>query len=301
MSRVRVLTAVACLSAATFTTVPARAADAPAAEPAPPYTLTAHIDLVSRYYLRGLTKTYGNPTIGGNKVADAPESDKPALQWGADFVHSSGFYLGYFGSQINYSYKALGDSYSDRTITEFQNEKSIENDLYGGYNGSFGDVGYTIGATYYYYIHGEASNAFESKLGLSYGPVSFTSQSLLKDTVWGNKGDTYWSLVYTQPLPYDISFTANLGFYTYKKEGKYLGTRDTFLGVDCPAGTAFNVSGCFAGNGPVSSAFRHVILGITQPISGLPITWNAQAIIAGKNRFDIKQTNKVVVGISYGF
>src|SRR6476660_662265 len=88
------------------------AADAPADAPAAPYTVTGHIDLVSRYYLRGATTTYGNalPTLG-NKVADAPESDRPALQGGLDFVHESGFYAGYFASSINYSYKQLGRSH----------------------------------------------------------------------------------------------------------------------------------------------------------------------------------------------
>jgi hypothetical protein len=99
-----------CLSALALTAGSAHAADAPAAEPPPAYTLTGHIDLVSRYYLRGLTKTYGNGPALGNEFADAPESDKPALQWGADLGHSSGFYLGYWGSQINYSYKRLGES-----------------------------------------------------------------------------------------------------------------------------------------------------------------------------------------------
>jgi uncharacterized protein (TIGR02001 family) len=290
-----------CLSALALAAGSAHAADAPAAEPPPAYTLTGHIDLVSRYYLRGLTKTYGNGPALGNEFADAPESDKPALQWGADFAHSSGFYLGYWGSQINYSYKRLGESYSDRSITDFQDDKSIENDFYGGYTGSFGDVGYTVGATYYYYINGKNSNAWESKLGLSYGPVAFNVQTLLKDTTWGNDGDTYWSLVYSRPLPYSITFTGTLGFYTYKKEGKFLGTRDTFLGVDCAPGTAFNVSGCFAGSEPIGSAFRTLILGVAQPIAELPVTWNAQWIIPGKNRFDVTQSNKLVVGIVYGF
>lgn len=281
----------------------ALAADAPAPEAKPPYTLTGHIDLVSRYYLRGATLTYGNTDVGvvGNALADAPESDKAALQWGADYVHSEGFYAGYWGSQINYSYDRLGKSWSDRTVSEFQSKKSIENDFYAGYSGAFGDLGYTIGGTYYYYINGTASNAPETKLGLSYGPVALNAQTLLKDTVWGNKGDTYWTLVYTQPVAYDITFTANLGFYTYKKEGQYLGTKDTFLGTTCAAGTAFNVNGCYAGNQPKGGAFRHLVLGIAQPIASTSLTWSLQGIIAGKNRFDVKQDNKIVASIVYGF
>jgi uncharacterized protein (TIGR02001 family) len=268
----------------------AAAADAPAASAAP-YTVTGHIDLVSRYYLRGATTTYGNalPTLG-NKVADAPESDRPALQGGLDFVHESGFYAGYFASSINYSYKQLGRSYNDRSIVSgFQNDKSIENDFYAGYNGKAGDLGYTAGLTGYY------------KLGLAYGDFALSAQTLLNDVVWGNKGDTYVTLNYTHALPYKITFLGSLGGYLYKKEGKFLGTTDTLTNTSCGAGSAFNINGCYAGNTPTSSGFRHLILGFTQPILDTPLTWGLQAIIAGKTRFGIKQENKVVASISYGF
>src|SRR3954470_20172441 len=223
------------------------AALAQAAEPPKPdFTFTGHVDLVSRYYLRGITKTYGNGAPLGNAGADAPESDRITPQWGFDVVHSSGFYAGYFGSRINYSYEQLGSSYSDRTITDFQKNKSIENDFYAGYNGSFGDLGYTLGGTYYYYINGKAANAFESKLGLTWGAWAFSAQTLFKDVVWGNSGDTYWLATYTHPLPNKGALSASFGFYTYDKEGKYLGTRDTLAGTDCAANESFVVNGCFA-------------------------------------------------------
>jgi uncharacterized protein (TIGR02001 family) len=278
-------------------------ASACAEDAAPASPFTGHIDLVSRYYLRGNTTTYGNFKPGpGNAGADAPESDKPALQWGADYVHPSGFYAGYFGSQINYSYKRLGQSYDDRSIVSgFQDKKSFENDIYGGYTGKFGDFGYTVGLTGYAYINGKYADALETKLGLSYGDFALTAQTLLNDVVWGNKGDTYFALNYTHALPYKISFTGSLGYYLYKKEGKFLGTTDTLTGASCGAGNAFNINGCYAGNGPISSGFRHLILGFTQPIFDTGLTWGLQGIIGGKNRFDIKQDNRVVASLSYGF
>ncbi|WP_119155221.1 TorF family putative porin [Caldimonas tepidiphila] len=274
----------------------ARAADGQA-----PYTLSGHVDLVSRYDLRGVTTTYGNGAPLGNALADAPESDKPVLQWGADFAHDSGFYAGYWGSQINYSYKQLGRSYRDATITDFQTDKSIENDFYAGYGGSLGGLGYTAGLTYYHYINGVASNAPETKLGLSWGPLALSAQTLLRDTVWGNKGDTYWSALYTRELPWSLKFTASLGFYSYEKEGRYLGTTDTRDGSACAAGEAFVVNDCYAGNAPVSSGFRHLILGVSQPIASTPLTWGAQAIVGGKNRFGISQKDRFVLSLAYGF
>jgi hypothetical protein len=84
MSCIHRLKSTACLILLTFSGGAALAADDKPAEAKPPCTLTGHIDLVSHDHLRGATKTYGNGAPLGNEGADAPESDKPAPQWGAD-------------------------------------------------------------------------------------------------------------------------------------------------------------------------------------------------------------------------
>jgi uncharacterized protein (TIGR02001 family) len=269
------------------------------ADDAPAFT--GHVDLVSKYILRGVSSTYGPGLPGlGNAGADAPESDQPALQWGVDWNDSSGFFLGYWASQINYSYKRLGESYADRSIADFQHKKSIENDFYGGYNGKVGDIGYTVGLTGYYYVNGEHANAFETKLGASYGPFSVTAQTLLKDVVWGNRGDTYWTLAASQPLPHDITLSATLGFYTYHKEGRYLGTVDTLTGTRCAAGTSFIVNGCFAGGAPASGGWRHLTVGFTQPL-GAGFTWGLQGLLGGDNRYGVRQGNRLLATLGYAF
>ena len=263
--------------------------------------LTGHVDLYSRYVLRGLTSTYGNGAPLGNKGADAPEYNHVVPQWGVDYADPSGFYAGYWASLVNYSYKQLGKSYSDRSITEWQKDKSVENDLYAGYVGSIGDFGYTVGLTYYYYYNSTASNAPESKLGWSYGKFSGYAQTLLKDVIWGNKGDTYFTLNFSDKLVNDITFTASLGWYYYKKEGKYVGTTDTFTGNKCGAGEAFNVNGCYAGDTPVTQGFRHMIFGIAQPIGDTGVTWGTQLILPGVNRWGTSQKPRIVGSLSYGF
>jgi uncharacterized protein (TIGR02001 family) len=270
------------------------------AEEAP--TLTGHVDLASKYILRGISSTYGPGLPGlGNAGADAPESDKAALQWGVDWVHPSGLYLGYWASQVNYSYERLGESWRDRSITNFQDRKSVENDFYGGYNGKLGAAGYTLGLTGYYYINGEHANAFETKLGASYGPFSVTAQTLLQDVVWGNKGDTYWTLNLSQPVAYHITLSATLGYYTYHKEGRFLGTTDTLSGTRCAAGSSFIVNGCFAGEAPAGSGWRHLTLGFTQPVGATGLTWGLQGMLGGDNRFGVKQHHRVLATLSYGF
>jgi uncharacterized protein (TIGR02001 family) len=297
MSYRQIAVALACCAAVAAGTNNAQAGEAAA----PAKSWTGHVDLVSRYVLRGITTTYGPGAALGNAGGDAPESDKPALQWGADWTDPSGLYAGYFGSMVNYSYQRLGQSYSDRGIVDFQSNKSVENDLYGGYAGKAGDFGYNLGMTGYVYINGKHSNALETKLNLSYGDFTVGAQTLLHDVVWGNKGDTYWTLNYVKPIAYDLTLTTSLGFYSYNKQGKFLGSTDTALGVGCAAGQSFFDNGCLAGNRPVSSGFRHLIVGVTQPIGSTGATWGVQAILGGDNRFGVKQKNQLVASLSYGF
>ena len=103
------------------------AADAaPAAAPAPAYTISYNVGLYSQYIFRGLTQT----------------DKKPALQGGVDFAHSSGFYLGAWGSNISW----LEDD-------GLYKNSSLELDVYGGYANTIGDtgVGYNVGLLQYIY------------------------------------------------------------------------------------------------------------------------------------------------------
>ncbi len=85
--------------------------------PEPDYTVSGNMSLNSDYRFRGFTQTdYG-----------------PALQGGFDFAHKSGFYLGNWNSNV---------------LSPLFTGASLEMDFYGGYKGSFGDVGYDVGAIY---------------------------------------------------------------------------------------------------------------------------------------------------------
>src|SRR5688572_31801626 len=97
------------------------------AEPESPHTVTGNVGLFSQYIFRGLTQT----------------NEEPAIQGGFDYSHSSGFYVGTWGSNVSWlqdggSYRAGG---------------SLELDIYGGFKGSIGktDLGYDVGLLYYWY------------------------------------------------------------------------------------------------------------------------------------------------------
>lgn len=98
---------------------------APAAEPTPDYTLTGNLGLFSQYIFRGLTQT----------------NREPALQGGFDFAHSSGFYLGTWGSNVSWL----------RDAGAYRAGGSLELDIYGGYKATLGDFTGDIGTLYYWY------------------------------------------------------------------------------------------------------------------------------------------------------
>jgi uncharacterized protein (TIGR02001 family) len=94
-----------------------------------PHTIAGNASLVSDYRFRGISQTF----------------EKPALQGGIDYSHSSGLYLGNWNSNVN-----EGAGYP---------AGSLEMDFYGGWKKSFGDFGLDVGAIYYYYPGTDSNTA----------------------------------------------------------------------------------------------------------------------------------------------
>src|SRR5438093_5436444 len=92
----------------------AQAADAPAPAPA----VATNFSLTTNYKFRG--QDQGN--------------NKPALQGGFDYAHSSGFYVGNWNSSIGFT------------------DAGIEMDFYGGFKGELAKgFGYDVGVLQYAY------------------------------------------------------------------------------------------------------------------------------------------------------
>jgi uncharacterized protein (TIGR02001 family) len=105
--------------------------------------VTANVTLTSQYVSRGFRQTWGDP----------------ALQGGVDYVDPSGFFAGTWMSSVSHRY--------------IENA-TVEWDLYGGYAGTLGPVGYS-GTVFYYKYPGAVYDATGTKydygelvLGLNY-------------------------------------------------------------------------------------------------------------------------------------
>ena len=146
------------------------------AAPAPALTVAYNVGLYSQYIFRGLTQT----------------NEEPALQGGVDLTHSSGFYLGAWGSNISW----LTDGNPAATPAEtkyYKSGGSLELDLYGGYRYAFGDTGFGIdvGALQYYYPGKRTSGVDRANTTELYGAVSYKwlqakISGVVSDSAWGN-------------------------------------------------------------------------------------------------------------------
>ena len=162
------------------------------AAPAPDLTVAYNVGLYSQYIFRGMTQTNRNP----------------ALQGGVDLTHSSGFYLGAWGSNISW----LTDDWNNSGTKYYTSGGSLEVDLYGGYRHTFEGIGsglgIDIGALQYWYPGKLATSGFadanttEVYGALSYGWVQAKYSQVVSDDAWGwgkidaatNKADgTYYA------------------------------------------------------------------------------------------------------------
>jgi len=115
------------------------------AEDAPAFT--GNMTVASEYLYRGIAQTRG----------------KPALQGGFDYALPMGFYVGAWGSNISW----IGDAVASASA-------SLELDIYGGYKGTAGPLGYDVGVlTYNYPGTGKPSGAAKPDTTEVYGALTW--------------------------------------------------------------------------------------------------------------------------------
>lgn len=100
--------------------------------------VTGNLTFVTNYIVRGLSQTQG----------------KPAVQGTVEYGHSSGLYVGLFGSSVSWVADFTGPK-ADGSGTyngSFTASNGFELDLYAGLRNKFlGDFSYDVGAVYYWY------------------------------------------------------------------------------------------------------------------------------------------------------
>jgi uncharacterized protein (TIGR02001 family) len=181
------------------------AAPAHAEEDSP---FTANVGLVTDYAYRGFSQT----------------DEDPALQGGFDYAHGSGLYAGVWGSNVSW----LSDSDPDIS-------NSLELDIYGGYRGTAGAIGYDVGLLQYYYPGSyprgfNRADTLEGYVGLSWEFLSFKYSYAFTD-LFGyddSDGSQYYDLGAGVELGAGFKLAAHVGYSDIKGQENYT---DWKLGV----------------------------------------------------------------------
>lgn len=162
---------------------------------APSYTLSGSLTAVSDYVFRGISQS----------------DEHPAIQGSFDYAHDSGFYLGVWGSSVDFN---DGD------------EASLETDIYAGLKGQCKVTGITwdLGATYFAYPGANSGLDYdyvEAKAGLGYeiGSVSLDGNVNYSPEFFADSGDAWYSQGnVTWNMPQDFSLKGHLGYQAIDDE-----------------------------------------------------------------------------------
>ncbi len=158
-----------------------------AAKAEPDFTLSYNAGVVTDYRYRGVSQT----------------RLRPALQGGIDFAHKSGFYVGTWASTIKW-------------IKDSGGHGDIEWDLYGGYKGTAGPVGYDVGVLRYQYPDNSlnpSANTTELYVAGTLGPATLKYSHAVTN-LFGfadSKGSGYLDLSATFDLGNGYSLVPHVG------------------------------------------------------------------------------------------
>lgn len=164
------------------------------------HTFTGNVALVSDYRFRGISQTF----------------EKPAIQGGFDYAHSSGFYVGNWNSSIS------GVQYPDGA--------SLEMDFYGGYKFEVApEVGLDVGILKYYYpgartAAGDKFDALELYVGASWKWLSAKYSRSIDDEYFGftdARGSDYVELNANFEIMDKTILGLHVGHQKFKNSGAF--------------------------------------------------------------------------------
>lgn len=230
------------------------AAFAQTAAPAPDYTLTYNAGVVTDYRYRGISQS----------------RLQAAVQGGADFAHSSGFYVGTWASTIKWIKDGGGDA-------------PVEIDFYGGYKGTAGALSYDVGALRYQYPGHDlvaSPNTTELYVAGTYSMFTLKYSHAISD-LFGfddSKNSYYIDLSAAFDLGSGWSLTPHIGYQKVKNYGDWSYT-DYALTLGKDLGNGFSASAAVIGTDADKALYR--------------------TPLAQGNKFSGK--TMVVVGLKYAF
>jgi uncharacterized protein (TIGR02001 family) len=193
----------------------ASAGDAPASP------ITGNVALVTDYVFRGISQS----------------DEAPAIQGGFDFAHASGFYLGAWGSNVDFN--------EDESVLD---GATMELDLYGGYKMNLTkEATLDLGLLFYWYPGAAGERDYDfyelyAKLGYDFGFMqALAGIHYSPDFFAGSDDGLYYFAEATIPIVENFSAVAHIGYQDIKDEATFgapsytewkLGVTTSFVGLN---------------------------------------------------------------------
>lgn len=177
-----------------------------------PHTLTGNLSFVTDYQYRGVSQT----------------DEDLAIQGGFDYAHANGLYAGVWGSNVEFG------------------SANLELDIYGGYSGTAGDLGYNVGLLQYVYPDLDDANTTELYGGVTYKGFGLKVSYSLSDYFGADNSDgtLYWDASYTHTFANNMSLGLHYGYTS--GEGAQDDYADWKVGLNVPVGK-FTVGVAYVG------------------------------------------------------
>ncbi|GEK48503.1 TorF family putative porin [Bisbaumannia pacifica] len=149
--------------------------------------ITGNVTLTSDYRVKGISQT----------------GENPAIQGGFDYAHDAGFFAGAWASSVDFF--EAGDSWD--------NDESIEIDLYAGYFGLLGDHASYDVTLYRYFYPGAIDNIDYNELilGADIGPLRL-AYGYANDYIDLGEDYHYVEANYGLELPAEFGLELHLGY-----------------------------------------------------------------------------------------
>lgn len=179
-----------------------------------PGEISTTIGFASDYSFRGISQT----------------DEGPAVQGSIDWSHDSGFYLGVWGSNVEFT------------------DASIETDIYGGYSGDINGFTYDLGGIFYWYPGSDSDLDYNyveaaAALGYDFGPAAVSTSLNYSPDYFASSGDSfYWAGNVDVPLtflPFETTLNGSVG-HQWIEDNAAFGTPDY---TDWGIGLSSNVYG----------------------------------------------------------
>ncbi|KAF1019090.1 MAG: hypothetical protein GAK29_04020 [Acinetobacter bereziniae] len=225
--------------------------------------LSGNISVLSSYVYRGAT--------------NSPENDQVTLQ-GLVVGSYKSFYTAYFISNLGYSYKELQGNKS------YPSDK-YEQDFILGYIYNYDSLAVELSNATYYYSGGRNTTGNETSIKItqsfSKNIMTYTLASyLFNDTVYSNKGDSFFGINFIYNLNEMMNFEIGSGFSYFNDHGKFEG------------GNFLNTQKNFA--------FRYADAKINYHLVPY-LNGYIQHIVGGNDRAGADMKNATVMGLKYSF